>query len=79
MKRTGDETCIFESTGRTLSVFEGIIGLSLDGQQGPTAGHDCDAYVPSPGHPDLLPSERVELADYMIALWQEYKAQAQGA
>lgn len=71
------EYAIFECTGRTLHVFEGIVGLGLDGN-GIYAGHDCEPIIVDEKHDfsDILNKEEMrELADWMIILWTEFLKQ----
>lgn len=59
------------STGRTFYAHMGLIGLTPD--QGSevrvSAGYDDSVDVDG-----WTPAERIELADYMIALWQDFRA-----
>lgn len=76
MRIEGD-TVIF-SSGRRRDANCGIIGLSPDLHV--TGGYDQGFYTPlqegmPPGDQSnaLTPSERIELADYMIEQWQRFK------
>ena len=72
------ERAIFDCTGRTLDVFEGIVGMSLTGA-GPYAGHDCTPVCLVGGvYRELTIDEEVELADHMIAMWQKFKEERRG-
>ncbi len=59
------------STGKRLYVNCGIIGLSPEGAV--SGGYDNPVF-----HPDddgkLTPAECIELADYMLAEWQKFRA-----
>jgi hypothetical protein len=65
MTITGDDVN-FESTGRISYANRGIIGLSP--KLAVTGGYD-DGLIAS----DLTDAEAVEMANYMIALWQRFK------
>ena len=54
------------STGRRESANEGIVGIDSEGNI--SGGYDEGIY-----EGDFTQEERVELADYMIRLWQEFK------
>ena len=64
------------STGRRFSANRGIIGLNADNDL--TEGYDSGIYIG--GNPWDEPdetwsaAEKAELADYMIARWQAFKA-----
>lgn len=69
------------STGKKIRASYGIIGLAphdtdeaiwsvSDGYDG-TIEASYDSHHDD--EPRLTPTERIELADYMIALWTEYK------
>ena len=64
------------STGRRFTANRGIIGLNADNDL--TEGYDGGIYVG--GNPWDEPdetwsaAEKAELADYMIARWQAFKA-----
>lgn len=58
------------STGKVVDANGGVIGISSD--LDPSEGWDGGTT-----HWDLTPAEKVELADYMIWLWQAYRKEAQ--
>lgn len=63
------------STGRLFRVNCGIIGLG-SATDTPTGGYDDGIEMDSNGYDtatDWTQAERDELADYMIALWTEWK------
>lgn len=70
-EREGKEIFIFESTGRLLPVFLGVVGIDEIGEI--CTGYDDSLQVEG-RYPDseLRPSERKELADMMIARWTAY-------
>lgn len=65
------------STGRRIYANNCIIGLSPSGEV--SGGYDnplWEAHLTEPWREDqtlLTNVERIELADYMIALWQKYR------
>jgi hypothetical protein len=67
MKIEGDD--LIFSTGRKVYANYGIVGISP--RLGVTGGYDQGF------DGDLLPAERIELADYMIGQWLKFKSQAQ--
>ncbi len=79
MKIEGDD--IFLSSGKQLDVHCGILGLAReDNRLLITEGFDgyVDHYCFSCEEgtctkSTLTPEEKIEVADYMIAMWQEYK------
>uniref|UniRef100_A0A6M3IJT8 Uncharacterized protein n=2 Tax=viral metagenome TaxID=1070528 RepID=A0A6M3IJT8_9ZZZZ len=67
------------STGKEKYANVGIIGLGSDGDV--TEGYDGGFYNPSEflfddEEPELTPGERIELADFMIERWSEFKIKA---
>ena len=67
---------VFETTGRKFTANFDMIGLSPDGEW---VGEGADNGLfnnPQSKYDDgrpLMPEERVELANFMISLWQEFK------
>ena len=56
----------FESTGNTIYAWEGIFGINHNLEI--YSGYDdCDV------DSSLTKDEKIELADYMIDLWNKYK------
>ncbi len=75
-KRRIDEHAVFDCSGRMFNVFEGIVGMPLDGSLVITAGHDCYPFIEEHGRSvEMVPEERCELADCMIALWEKFKVE----
>lgn len=76
MKRNVRDDTYTLSTGMCIAANNGIIGLCPDG--GVFEGYDgCIEDHDAAGDPDfasLTHAERVEIADYMIARWQAYRA-----
>lgn len=75
MQIEGDD--VIFSTGKRMSANCGVIGISPKG--GVTEGWDGGFFDPEAAakwdeDPELTPSECVELADYMIERWQEFRA-----
>ena len=70
-----DSTVKF-SSGRTRYANAGIIGIGDDDSV--SEGYDGELWFPGEGPFDkadkLSPADLAELADYMIARWQEWKA-----
>lgn len=63
----GDEFIL--STGRKINANNGYIGINPEMML--SEGYDGHIYADR-----WTPEERIELADYMIGLWQEYKLKA---
>jgi hypothetical protein len=60
------------STGKIVSCNMGILGISeFNGSIQLFEGYDSDLYEER----DLTKEEKLELADYAIALWNKYKAE----
>ena len=77
MQINGDD--VIFSTGRRKNANLGIIGLGPDNQV--TGGYDEGFFNPADiwyKKPDLTPGECVELADFMIRRWQEFRAKYAG-
>lgn len=67
MKIVGDEHLIF-STGKKVYTQDGVIGIGVENSKFYiTEGYNGGLY------PELTTAEKLELADYMIELWQRYK------
>jgi len=81
MKRIDDDAAMnnFElSTGRRFSANCEYIGIARrSGQWSISEGYDGHIYVDAGWSEDdadrWTPAEKAELADYMIALWQEFR------
>jgi len=78
VKVNGSE--IIFSTGKTMSVNGGIIGLSEPTKEygwevtgGWDDAIDCDSMFKEDR---LTKSEKIELVDYMVGLWQRFKNDA---
>lgn len=73
----GTSEVVFESTGARTWVSCGHINIDDDGEL--STGEDCSFHMEikdTNGETrELLPAERVELADHMIALWTRFKEQ----
>lgn len=71
------------STGRTLSPNRDIVGLAAFGDLKVTEGYDNEILIWDVDHDnddtDLTVEERIELADHMIARWQEFKGEVNHA
>lgn len=65
------------SNGKTEYAHYGVIGLGY-GDEGHYLAHGSDGGLWHPGDTHMSAAERVELADYMIAQWQQFKRQAGG-
>jgi hypothetical protein len=59
------------STGREFYCFRGIIGMSDNYEVGDEVTYGFDGGF---SIEDWTPQEKQELADYMINLWQKFKA-----
>jgi hypothetical protein len=70
MKIDGDR--IVFSSGKVRYANNGIIGLSP--HLGVTEGYDGDLWVDGLDNGDLSHADMVELADYMIEQWGNFKA-----
>lgn len=67
-----DEDILF-STGKKRYASFGIIGLGIPDDESKfwvTTGYDDDMYYET----SLTTQEKIELADYMIDLWQKFKS-----
>ena len=67
------QTFIFESTGREAYANCGIIGLGPELEVFEGYDGDFDCFVKPGESSALTKEERIELADYMIGLWQQFK------
>lgn len=73
MKKIENNNYQFESTGRQVYGYGGVFGLCFDdGNTTVYTGHD--GTISEVMDKGLRPEERIELADAMIARWQEWKA-----
>lgn len=75
MQINGDD--VIFSTGKRKTANHGIIGLGPDNQV--SGGYDDGFFNPADEDawykkPELTPVECVELADFMILRWQEFRA-----
>ena len=60
----------FETSRRVISAHGGVVGI------GPHADYATGGWDDGFGGPgDFTDAERIELADYMIGLWQRFKEQ----
>ncbi len=66
-----DEHGVTFSTGKTRYAHGEILGIGPDLRV--TYGWDGEFYEPGISSMSLTPAERVELADFMIGLWQQFK------
>ena len=64
------ENYTLECSSRTFSANCGIIGISPSGSL--TEGYDGHIYL-SPSTGPITKEERLELADYMISVWEKFK------
>lgn len=69
------------STGREIYANRGILGITPDDPLVCSEGYAGGVYVSESDEdclkdeePKLTREERAEIADYMIALWQQFKA-----
>jgi len=58
------------SSGKVVYANRGIIGLSMPGEYGWEISEGYDGRIDID---ELSKQERIELADYMITLWQRFK------
>ena len=58
------------STGKEIYANRGIIGLSEPGKYGWEVSEGYDGGIEID---DLTEGEKIELADYMISLWQRFR------
>lgn len=58
------------SSGRRFYAHQGVVGLSLDRMADCEVSHGFDGGVDVQ---DWTPAERVELANFMIALWTVFR------
>lgn len=65
--KPGGSGFIFECSGRDVYANRGIIGINPDLET--SEGYDGGL----PWDEPLTKAERIELADYMIALWTRYR------
>ena len=65
------------STGKYVYVNEGIVGLAAPGGTDHTGGGWVVAQGYDGGFDKLTKNEQIELADYMISLWQNFKMDAE--
>ena len=70
MKYLRNEDTYEFSTGKRFYANAGLIGICPSGEV--AEGYDGDVSTSS-----FTPDERRELADYMIALWQQFKDAAE--
>jgi len=73
MKFDRDNDTMTFSSGKTIDCYGAMIGLSPDMTVG--GGYDEPIHFP-PDHRDggwLTPAEQIELADYMIGQWQQFR------
>lgn len=76
MKRIGIGRFLFASTGRQLFPKDNVIGITPEGDVFGGFLHFLDDVVHPRDDGHLTKAEKVELADYMIKLWTDYKAGA---
>jgi len=69
MKIEGDE--VIFSTGTRVQANDGVIGISSPDEYGWDVREGYDGHL---GSDNLTKEEKVELAEYMICLWQEFKS-----
>ena len=75
MKIDVDKSEITFSTGKNVSAYRGIIGLAPDGDV--TEGYDGELFPNFDDEPSLTPAECVELGDYMVKKWSEFRKRYQ--
>lgn len=71
-----DEWIVF-SNGKTEYAHQGVVGIGY-GDEGHFVCHGSDGGIWHPRDTNLTPDERIELADFMIAQWEQFKRQAGG-
>jgi hypothetical protein len=77
MRATDNDHFVLDS-GRVFYAHQGVIGLGPD-PNNIYDGYDGNIYGEFGQSADALsPSERIEIADYMIARWSAYKARLNG-
>jgi hypothetical protein len=76
MKSLNTGEFIIDCSGRRFSAFNGIIGINDDMQvtEGSYDGFLYPGRVQNLPLSDVTDLERAELADYMIGLWNKWKA-----
>ena len=63
-----------DCSGRELYANAGIVGITPTNPRGIFGGYDdCIESGRSEDEEDLTQDERVEIADFMIALWTQFK------
>lgn len=61
------------STGRVFYAYGNTLGLNADKPTLCAYGHDGHVRESYPEYPDpFTPEERIEIARYMIALWEKF-------